>query len=77
MKEPTLITPLTSSNSSGRTNIFTLMVSVKSEMSKVRMNLPLRSSRLSQVRILPRRVTSPISPSIFSISRKSSSKSRP
>ena len=58
-------------------NIFTVMVSVKSLTSKVRMNLPLRSSLFSQVSTLPLRVTSPISPSIFSISMGSSSKSRP
>ena len=62
---------------SGRMNILAVMVSVKSVISKVRINLPLRSSRLSQVSTCPLKVTSPISPSIVSISRNSSSKSRP
>ena len=77
MNMPVLIMSFTSLKISGRMNILAVMVSVKSVTSKVRMNLPLLSSRLSQVKICPRKVTSPISPSIFSISIKSSSKSRP
>ena len=77
IKIPGVITDFTSSKSSGRINIFTVNVSVKSLTSKVKINLPLRSSRFSQVRIFPLKVTSPISPSTFSISMGSSSKSRP
>ncbi len=59
------------------TNIFTLIVSVKSVISKLTMVRSFRISRVSSARTLPRITTSPISPQISSMLILSSSKSRP
>ena len=73
--------PLISFNSSGTSSfpakILRTIVSVKSVTEKIMMVFSLRISRVSTDRIFPRITTSPIGPSIFSISMLSSSKSLP
>ncbi len=58
-------------------NILTLIVSVKSVISKLTIVRSFRISRVSSARTLPRITTSPISPQISSMLMLSSSKSRP
>ena len=74
---PNLISLINSFNCSLCTNIFTLIVSVKSVISKLTIVRSFLSSRVSNVRTLPLIVTSPISPQISSMRMLSSSKSRP
>ena len=74
---PLSISPNKSLTSSFLANIFNTMVSVKSVIEKIIIVFSLRISLVSTERIFPRITTSPIGPSIFSISIVSSSKSRP
>ena len=76
-KAPALSSPRSSGSCSLWTNILTLMVSVKSVISKLTIVFSLRISLCSSVRTLPRMTTSPISPQISSIFMVSSSKSLP
>ena len=76
-KAPIFKSVVSSARCSLCTNIFTLMVSVKSVISKLTIVRSLRISRVSNARTLPFITTSPISPQISSILILSSSKSRP